>query len=52
MGAAQPVEDFVAVQDIQNMVFTKKHSINILIMVIPWAVPLWNMGLSLWYSKK
>ncbi len=50
MGAAQPVEDFVAELDSKYGFYQKaldQYTYN----GHTWAVPLWNMGLSLWYRK-
>ncbi len=50
MGAAQPVEDFVAELDAKYGFYQKaldQYTYN----GHTWAVPLWNMGLSLWYRK-
>ena len=49
-GAAQPVEDFVAELDAKYGFYQKaldQYTYN----GHTWAVPLWNMGLSLWYRK-
>ena len=50
MGAAQPVEDFVAELDSKYGFYQKaldQYTYN----GHTWAVPLWNMGLSFWYRK-
>ena len=50
MGAAQPVEDFVAELD-EKYGFYQKALDQYTYNGHTWAVPLWNMGLSLWYRK-
>ena len=50
MGAAQPVEDFVAELDSKYGFYQKaldQYTYN----GHTWAVPLWNMALSVWYRK-
>ena len=50
MGAAQPVEDFVAELDAKYGFYQKaldQYTYN----GHTWAVPLWNMALSVWYRK-
>ena len=50
MGAAQPVEDFVAELD-SNYGFYQKALDQYTYNGHTWAVPLWNMALSVWYRK-
>ena len=50
MGAAQPVEDFVSELDSKYGFYQKaldQYTYN----GHTWAVPLWNMALSVWYRK-
>ncbi len=50
MGAAQPVEDFVAELDAKYKFYQKaldQYTYN----GHTWAVPLWNMAISIWYRK-
>ena len=50
MGAAQPVEDFVAELDSKYSFYQKaldQYTYN----GHTWAVPLWNMAISIWYRK-
>jgi multiple sugar transport system substrate-binding protein len=50
MGAAQPVEDFIAELDSKYKFYQKaldQYTYN----GHTWAVPLWNMAISVWYRK-